>query len=236
MVRWPLAALLLWSPAPQPLETPDRLLEAQLELAREDRVYVLLERDRVRAFLRGLEVQTLPLESHDILGTSPSSSARLDLLIPKLPEKVVVGCAGCDDFTGTTSLEDRIGLQDMPANFLAILGDGTCWLVLSESGWSPSALWTSSYWRSRLLIHYLRSVISGGQGQLLVTRMQSEDARALYWTLQPGIGVLRGEGGRDWLLASAVVAVFLAVLGLVCVWAAHRRTRPAEPRNLGRSF
>ncbi len=231
-------AFLLWSDDPRPQSPPMTLMESQLELARGDKVYLELGGGQIGVYLRGMQVKSLALESQaGFLGPAATVS-RVDRLIPGLPQKVVVACPGCEDPSGGTGLDDRIGIEEMPANFLAVLDDGTSWLVLSESGWKPGSQIKSAYWQGKGLIRFLESLVVQGQGQYLFSRMKPESARALYWAIQPGTAVLRAEALSERGLleeiqmnSEQVLVVLLMAISLICIWVLHRKGMPPRRRR-----
>lgn len=193
------------------LEAVNRLLRAELELARTNQLYFIFdlgERPRVQFRGNGVTVAELPVLAARVWGISPAVKVRTlaakDTLFPPKRQKIVfVGEGQIEEEKPEAKKEAKAGappelqaleLDDMPSSFMARLDDGTVLTVHPASGDNFTThiteLSRGIYWYlSRPLIsdwHFIK----GKPYTEVRLVLSARDVRLLYWSFTEGASCL----------------------------------------------
>jgi hypothetical protein len=190
-----------------PLEAANRLLRAELELARTNQIYFIFdlgEKPRVQFKGSGVTVAELPILASRIWGLPPTVKVRTlatkDTLFPPKRQKIIFAGEGklqeekpepkAEAKEGSPPDLGALELDDMPTSFMARLDDGTLLTVHP----APAESFTSRVTEiSRSLYWYLsRPLISdwhffkGKPYTEVRLVLPPRDVRLLYWSFTEG--------------------------------------------------
>jgi hypothetical protein len=183
-----------------------RVLEAELRLARKEKVYVVLDgRDTtVRIKAAGLTLKTLPITRWtswgDAVGLLPRALVRKSTLFePKRPTIVPEAAeapakaAGRPESPQTGIELNALELNDMPARFQLALDQGIRIAFWPEPTGFFSRWWERATYAGWYLTRPFPTVWNSLLGRpyaALYLRVAAQDARALYWVCRDGIEFL----------------------------------------------
>ncbi len=184
----------LQTAAPPPREI--ELLRSQLTLAKEKRAYLQLEAAAILVFVKGVEVERLPVSR--IIGSSPGAQiSRIVSRVPAVPlPKVVVNSEEVaaavekDTLGSVASVDEIVSVDDMPDTYMVELSDGSTWFVGSDR-WDGVRNWSlKKVLQYRAAFRAARSLLTRSGGGLTVFHAEPEIARRLFWILRDDMGVI----------------------------------------------
>lgn len=167
-------------------------LQIRTQLAREARLYVELKASSVTVSAAGWDQMEFTQAAE---WSGPKRPIRLTKVsevepLQPPPERVLdVGDMSAPDPSGTaSSLEDIVGVDQMPEIFLVRFDDGTAWLVRSEDwgGWGNRV--RGNWLQLKLLVSQW---LAEDPAPLVFLATDAVSARHLYWLLQKDFPVIQ---------------------------------------------
>lgn len=177
---------------PVAVHSEEARLKLRIELARKNSLFLEHRADAVEVLAAGWKLKRFAHTGVQVGRHSPPRLTRVVEVVPlePPPQKVLdVGSAEAPDPSGTAgSLEDIVGVEEMPDIFVVRFDDGTTWLVESER-WPGVRLWA----RKRILRLRLEwaNFRAGHPSSLWFMRTDPISARHLYWILQKDFQVIQ---------------------------------------------
>ncbi len=175
-----------------PLNSEEARLKLRIELARKSRLFLEHHAEAVEVLAAGWKLKRF---RHHGIQIGPRRSPRLTRVLEVLPldpppQKVLdVGSVEAPDPSGTAgSLEDIVGVDQMPHIFVVRFDDGTTWMVDTDR-WPGAWLWI----RKRLLRFRLEweNFWAADPAPLWFMETDPVSAQHLYWILQKDFVVIQ---------------------------------------------
>jgi len=182
------------------LERVNRLLEREIPLARDGRLYLLLDlpENRLELKAQGIVLRRFRiLSSNGVplprLASGPHLlTGRRALRQPARPERQ----AGLPSEAESGGQGEGLSVRDMPAAYTLLLGTEVTLYVLGEPPASLSeralGLVADLLYRLRAAVAWVSSRLGGRPRIALRVVVPAADARLLFWSLQDGTPVLIG--------------------------------------------
>lgn len=170
-----------------------RLLEYHLELARGSRAYVHLAPEAVTVYVRAIQVKRLPVTEARGLSPQIPRLSRVGVRTPGFPLKEVVvrvGAPPVDPSDTVSSLQEIVGVDDMPDTFSVELADGSVLFVTSTAAVGFVNGFRRLMLRGQVTLSYLWKRAWARPARLIQLKLESPWARHLYWLLQEDLGVI----------------------------------------------
>ncbi|GAB4111454.1 MAG: hypothetical protein Kow001_12900 [Acidobacteriota bacterium] len=167
-------------------------LKLRIELARKNSLFLEHRADAVEVLAAGWKLKRFGHTGFQVGRYRPPRLTRVVEVLPlePPPQKVLdVGSAEAPDPSGTAgSLEDIVGVEQMPDIFVVRFDDGTTWMVEGER-WPGLWLWA----RKRLLRLRLEwaNLRAEHPAPLWFMKTEPASARHLYWILQKDFQVIQ---------------------------------------------
>jgi hypothetical protein len=164
-------------------------LRARLALVREGVLFLELREDALSLQAAGWEVKRIPATSLGWGKRRPIGVSRVkDLQSARpIPETVMDSSrlAEAEDVTASVSTLDQIiGVEEMPDTFLVRFEEGGLWLV-EPGGWVGPRQWLGDRLLSwKVLGYLLGALIRGERLEVLFVTTDRESARRIFWILR----------------------------------------------------
>jgi hypothetical protein len=173
------------------------LLSHRLALIREGHIFLEVEEDAIAIYVAGWKVKEFPVSAHQIaIGDRSEVTSVADVIPLNPPRRIVLDSAvlaeeAQDTSADVSSLDQIIGVDDMPEIYLVKFDDGTVWMVNFE-GWQGLAkAWKKSRLQWQTLLDATGGLFHKGIVRARFLEMPPDTARELYWVLEKEMKVLQ---------------------------------------------
>ena len=173
------------------------LLSDRLALIKEGHPFLEVEADAIVLYVAGWKVKEFPVSAHQVaIGDRSEVTAVADVIPLNPPRRLVLDSAvlaeeAQDTSADVSSLDQIIGVDEMPETYLVKFDDGTIWMVNFE-GWQGLAqTWKKSRLQWQTLVDATGRLFHEGSVRARFLEMPSGSARELYWVLEKEMKVLQ---------------------------------------------
>lgn len=173
------------------------VLSDRLALIKEGNPFLELGEETIAIYVAGWKVKEFAATIHQITVGERTGVTAVDEVIPlSPPRRVVLDSAvlaqeAADPTGDVASLDQIIGVDEMPSIFLVRFDDGTVWLV-NFRGWQGfSNAWSKSRLQWQVLLDVSGRLFRDGRARTRFVEMEPQNARELFWVLEKGMKTLQ---------------------------------------------
>ncbi len=172
-------------------------LSQRLALIKEGHRFLEVEEESIAIYVAGWRVKEFPALIHQVAIGEGNEVTVVDEVIPlDPPRRVVLDSAAMaeeaqDTSADVSSLDQIIGVDEMPEMYVVKFDDGTIWMVNFEGWRGLSAAWKKSRLQLRLLLDVAGRLLRDGSVRARFFEIPPKSARELFWVLENGMKILQ---------------------------------------------
>lgn len=173
------------------------VLSQRLSLIKEGHPFLEVEEAAIGIYVAGWKVKELPASIHQIAIGERSEVTSVAQVIPlNPPRRVVLDSAvlaeeAQDTSADVSSLDQIIGVDEMPEIYMVNFDDGTVWMVNFQGWQGLSKAWKKSRLQWQLLLDASGRLFHEESVRARFLEMPSDSARELFWVLEKDVKVLQ---------------------------------------------